>query len=531
MLRSRVVTALTLATLALAIWTHARPIGLAVQDQRWGIVAAWAAAGLWLLATALGQRIPHGVRAVSLLVAVAGMGLAALAAGGMSGSAVAWLLALPVVATLLLGLWGGLASLAVDIAGIAAVGWMLTTGRIPSPPQEMAGTAADPAQWIGPGVAFFVLGLVVAVALALILRAAQGAQTEQQELVAKLREENRGLQARLAGGAGDVRRQQVQIETAAEIAGLAAQTPEASELMARSVELIRERFDFYHASIFLLDATGVWAELVASTGEAGRQLLARKHRLAVGSASMIGWVTANQQPRVAGDVGKDPFHFKNPLLPGTRAEAAVPILVGTRLLGALDVQSTQPDAFAETDVRALEAIASELAIALDNIRLLRESRAGLGPEREVALATSWSRLVRTTETTEVHLSGAAGGGARPSAAISKEAAALGQPVAAEGGHEVAVPIIVRGQVVATIAARKPEAEPSFDDEDITVLQAVAGQAGQALEAARQYAEEQRRLAELEVVNRVSQAASQLLNLEALYRVLHSQIRQVLGETD
>ncbi len=517
LLRPRLLSGLILAVTLVGLWTHAGPLQIAVQSRQWLVIGMVGAAVVWLMVATFVPRLPYGLRAGSLLGLTLALGLAGLVTQGLGGPSVGWVVIGPIMGAMLFGLPGGLASLAAVMVGLAAVAaWT---------------PAAELARWITPVVALVLISTALTLTVAGIVRANNRALEEQQKRLVDLQDEKRALEARPGGGGETQARQRARIEAAAEVARLATQTPDANDLMTRTVESMRQRFDFHHASIFLLDATGLWAELSASTGEAGRQLLARKHRLAVGSASIVGWVTANQQPRVAQDVEKDPFYFKNPLLPGTRSEAAVPILAGGRLLGALDVQSTQPEVFADEDVSALEAIASELAVALEYIRLLREASAGLEAAGDVRLAASWQRLARSAEAAELHLRGAAPDGLPPRPDVSREATELGQPVLAEGGHEVAVPVFVRDEVVATIAARKADAEPPFDEEDVAVLQAVASQAGQALEAARQYAEEQRRLAELEVVNRVSQAASQLLNVGALYRVLHNQVRQVLGEAD
>lgn len=164
-----------------------------------------------------------------------------------------------------------------------------------------------------------------------------------------------------------------QVRTASEVARAVTSIPSLEELLHQAVQLIRERFDYYHVSIFLLDEEGQNAELRQSTGEAGRALLARGHKLEVGSESIIGWVTANNQPRVASDVSEDPVHFRNELLTETRSEAAVPLQVGGSVLGALDVQSDQPNAFSEEDIEILQTLADQLSAAIQNARLAQTS--------------------------------------------------------------------------------------------------------------------------------------------------------------
>ena len=214
------------------------------------------------------------------------------------------------------------------------------------------------------------------------------------EMAARLQDLLETLDAR-------VRRRTSQLETAALVSqeSVALQGGQVDELLQRTVELIRERFGFYHAQVFLVDENNEWAVLRASTGEAGRQLLARGHKLQVGSRSVIGRVTADGVPVVARDTDKDSIHRKNELLPQTRAELAVPMKLGDRIIGALDVQSVKPDAFGEDDVVALQILANQIATAVNNARLLRRVQDTLRTTNE--LYTRSRLIAEATEETEV----------------------------------------------------------------------------------------------------------------------------------
>jgi PAS domain S-box-containing protein len=161
-----------------------------------------------------------------------------------------------------------------------------------------------------------------------------------------------------------------QLQAAADIGRATASVRSLDELLRLSLDLIRDRFGFYHASLFLIDEASRAAVLRESTGVVGAQLKARGHKLGIGSQSLIGWVTENRRPRVAVDVADDPYHFRNPLLPDTRSELAIPLIVGERLLGALDVQSTQANAFGAGDVQVLQTLADQIAIAIRNAQQL-----------------------------------------------------------------------------------------------------------------------------------------------------------------
>jgi GAF domain-containing protein/DNA-binding response OmpR family regulator len=164
------------------------------------------------------------------------------------------------------------------------------------------------------------------------------------------------------------RQRAAQLLTASEIARSASETLSQDQLLFRAVNLIRERFNFYHASVFLLDDSRQWATVRESTGEAGTEMKRRSHRLEVGSQSIVGTVTFTGEPLVVNDVTKDGVHRPNPLLPDTQAELAIPLKIGRRVIGVLDVQSTEVDAFTPDDVAVLQILADQIAIAIDNSR-------------------------------------------------------------------------------------------------------------------------------------------------------------------
>jgi GAF domain-containing protein/anti-sigma regulatory factor (Ser/Thr protein kinase)/BarA-like signal transduction histidine kinase len=145
------------------------------------------------------------------------------------------------------------------------------------------------------------------------------------------------------------------------------------ELFQRTVDIICDEFGFYYAGVFLLDEQKQYAVLKAGRGEAGRAMIQEGHKLAVGGNSMIGASIANRQGRIALDVGAEAVFFENPHLPNTRSEMALPLIVGDEAIGALTVQSTEEAAFHEEDIAALQTMADQLAVAIQNASLHRQA--------------------------------------------------------------------------------------------------------------------------------------------------------------
>jgi len=138
------------------------------------------------------------------------------------------------------------------------------------------------------------------------------------------------------------------------------------ELLQKTVAIICEEFSFYYAGVFLLDEKNEYAVLKAGCGKAGDAMLSENHHLKVGGNSMIGTAISTQKARIALDVGEEAIHFSNPHLPNTRSEMALPLTVGTSVLGAVTVQSVEESAFSDDDISTLQGMADQLAIAINN---------------------------------------------------------------------------------------------------------------------------------------------------------------------
>jgi len=165
-----------------------------------------------------------------------------------------------------------------------------------------------------------------------------------------------------------------QFKAVAEVGEAVAGLLDLDEILNKTVNLIRDRFGFYHVSIFLLNEAETWAVVRASTGEVGKIMVERPHRLAVGGQSIVGYVTQHGQPRIALDVGLDAVHFDNPLLPNTRSEMALPLIHQANIIGALDVQSEQAGAFTDEDIATLQIMVNQLSTAIINARLFEQTQ-------------------------------------------------------------------------------------------------------------------------------------------------------------
>ncbi len=165
-----------------------------------------------------------------------------------------------------------------------------------------------------------------------------------------------------------LRRQNEYLATAAEVSRLISSTLDLPTLFERAVNLIQSRFKYYHVAVFTVEETGFNTVLREATGAAGVEMKKNQHSLPVGSKSIMGTVTSNGETLVVNNTALESVHRPNPLLPDTRAEAGIPLKIGTRVIGAVDIQSKDVNAFHSEDIAVLQTLADQIAVAIDNAR-------------------------------------------------------------------------------------------------------------------------------------------------------------------
>ncbi|MEK7440861.1 MAG: GAF domain-containing protein [Chloroflexota bacterium] len=280
-----------------------------------------------------------------------------------------------------------------------------------------------------------------------------------------------------------------------EIATTVSSTLDVGEVLSRTVNIIRDRLGFYHVSVFLMDEKYEYAIVRESTGEIGRIMKERGHRLALGSQSIIGYVTQHHQARIALDVSADAVHFNNPLLPNTRSEMALPLIVGDTLIGALDVQSTEANAFDTDDIAVLQNMANQIAIAMNNARLYQEAQERIKESNQLTqlyLTQSWQSYSRAhAETVNLRLEGET---VKPAPELNETDLTLSAPNLSEDGTILSVPITLRDQIIGEFSLSAPPESVQWSSDDLLLAEAVIAQVALAIENARLLEETQSSLA-------------------------------------
>jgi GAF domain-containing protein len=304
------------------------------------------------------------------------------------------------------------------------------------------------------------------------------------------------------------------------------------DLLPRIVNVVCERFGFYHVGIFLTDEANQYAILSAANSEGGKQMLARGHRLEVGTQGIVGYVTGSGNPRIALDTGADAAYFNNPDLPETHSEMAVPLVSDKRIIGALDVQSTQSNAFAEEDIEVISTLADQVSIAIETARLFESSQKAFSEVETIYrqyLQREWSRLSASEEIIGYQhtVAGAQPLQARVTAKEISQALSSGEVATATGEEAtLTVPIKVRGEAIGVLNIRVPQ-KSLWKQDEIAIAQAIADRVAISAENARLFQESQSRAEKERAISQISEKLSSSVNLENIFRTALQELGQLV----
>jgi GAF domain-containing protein len=276
--------------------------------------------------------------------------------------------------------------------------------------------------------------------------------------------------------------------------------------------LVTDQFGFYHTGIFLLNENGNQVVLQAASSEGGQRMVERGHSLTIGMQGIVGYVAAQKKPRIALDVGADAVFFNNPDLPLTRSELALPLLIRNKILGVLDIQSDRPQAFSLDDIDVLQTLSDQIAIAIENARLLDETQAAimqLEALSSIRTQEAWTQKLREQERAFTYTP----------LGLRAEKLSLNK------NNAMSAPIILRGRKIGNISiSRKGEGKWSKLDEGL--LAEVAGQVGLAVDNIRLLEEATQRARQEQTVGKLAAQFSQSLDLDTLLQTAARELGQL-----
>ena len=322
-----------------------------------------------------------------------------------------------------------------------------------------------------------------------------------------------------------------QFETITQVTSAITSIRKMDELMPLIASVISNYFGFYHVGIFLNDEYGQNTILIAANSEGGRRMLQRNHSLRIGSQGIVGYVAARGESRVARNVGDDIVFFNNPDLPETKSEAALPLRSGASIIGVLDVQSIEEDAFSQEDINILGILADQVGLAIENSRLFETTRRSLTEAETLYrqyLHEGWSRLPLEEQVTGYRYT------PRGAAPILSDLNVAGQnetPGIENVDHtsKLSIPIKLRGETIGNLIVRAPEGKYWRQDQ-IDLIRAVADRVALSAENARLFDETSRRAERERLVTEITSKIRSTNDPEEMIKTALEELRSALGAT-
>lgn len=318
---------------------------------------------------------------------------------------------------------------------------------------------------------FIILGVI----LNLTLRDLHNASKRMRQSNHELLEIREGLETTVAERTRD-------LELAAEVGRSMSQIRELDALLQDAVNTIQKRFGLYYAQVYLTDRRQKTLSLKAGTGIVGRQLVRRGHVLSVGTGSINGTAVAEKRTIVVSNTAASPLFKPNSLLPYTRSEMAVPLILADRVLGVLNLQSDVKEGLTTQNIFAFETLAGQLAVAIENANLFTETQEARAQVEEyvgLVVREGWDSYQDGIAQPEL-LGFTFEGDALQRLTQPKVAPTLGV-------NRLDVPIVVANETIGTIQL-EAEVGHVWTDEEKEMATAVARQVGQQAENLRLLAE-------------------------------------------
>lgn len=328
-----------------------------------------------------------------------------------------------------------------------------------------------------------------------------------------------------------IQRRAAQFEALAQVSQSISSIRDIRELLPNVATVISEQYGFYHVGVFLLDDANEFALLTATNSEGGKRMLARQHRLKIGQQGIVGNVTRSGEPRIALDVGADAVFFNNPDLPETHSEMALPLRSGGKIIGALDVQSTENGAFTDEDVQALSLLADQVSLAIENARLFEESKNTVDELNTISRQSTreaWRKLPEKQNLLGYRYNAMGASPLKEPVKLAGTSTGKTKAKGAEAGSYV-VPIELRGEVIGSLVVQSP-AGSNWNEDERDLIKAVAERVALSAENARLFDETSQRAERERLVTDITSKIRSHDNPQAMIETAINELREALGAT-
>jgi len=460
-------------------------------------------------------RLPYLIKASLFVALPLILGIGSLSETGIRGDSLFFLLAFVTLSTLLIGPRSGIATVIITELIIMLMGYLILNGHYTL--SDKFAFEGDLTDWISAGATQLLISLVIMAGLRMLQEGFNKVQAQNENMVSTLRESQVELENRVAERTKELARKTDQLNASTFVAHQTAEIQGLDKLLSSTVNLIAKQFGLYHAGIYIINERGDYAILQAASSEGGKQLLERGYRLRVGTQGIIGLVAAEKKPRIAQDVNEDVTFLKNPELPKTRSELSLPLIVRNRVIGVIDLQSSEAQAFRYDDIDVFQTLADQIAVAIENARLLTESQLVIS-QLEIASGVDVRKNWQAESASRKPAYHYSATGLRP----------IIESTLPKGKNVLEIPLILRGQKIGEISLRRKDEFQGWTAQEETVAAEVATQTALALDNIRLVEHTRQRAEREQAIAGIANRIRETLDLDMVLRTSAREIQSALN---
>lgn len=460
-------------------------------------------------------NIPYKLKATLFVSLPLIIGVGDLLETGIRGDGLFFLLAFVTLSALLIGTRAGWTAIILSEIVIIGMGFLQLNNYLSLADKLMVeGTILD---WVGAGSIHLLITLVVLLGISMMYEGFNKVKMRAESILATLHKSQTELENRVIERTKELTQRTNKLLTSAFVARQTAEIKELEELLNSSVDLIAKQFNYYHVGIYLINERGDYAELQAASSESGKQLIEKGYRLGVGTQGIVGFVAAERKARISQETDKDPMILENLEFSRTRSEIAVPLIVRNKVIGVLDIHSSELEAFKYEDLDIYQTLADHMAVAIENARVIGETELVIKQLEKISgenIRKNWKVELETGKLAYQY----SNSGVRPITKTKSQ----------KGKNSVDVPLVLRGQKIGIISLHRKSDFQKWTKEEEIIAKEVADQAALALENIRHIERSRESTNRDKLISNATSKIRETLDLETVLKTTAREIQQAFN---
>lgn len=460
-------------------------------------------------------NIPYKLKATLFVSLPLIIGVGDLLETGIRGDGLFFLLAFVTLSALLIGTRAGWTAIILSEIVIIGMGFLQLNNYLSLADKLMVeGTILD---WVGAGSIHLLIALVVLLGISMMYEGFNKVKMRAESILATLHKSQTELENRVIERTKELTQRTNKLLTSAFVARQTAEIKELEELLNSSVDLIAKQFNYYHVGIYLINERGDYAELQAASSESGKQLIEKGYRLGVGTQGIVGFVAAERKARISQETDKDPMILENLEFSRTRSEIAVPLIVRNKVIGVLDIHSSELEAFKYEDLDIYQTLADHMAVAIENARVIGETELVIKQLEKISgenIRKNWKVELETGKLAYQY----SNSGVRPITKTKSQ----------KGKNSVDVPLVLRGQKIGIISLHRKSDFQKWTKEEEIIAKEVADQAALALENIRHIERSRESTNRDKLISNATSKIRETLDLETVLKTTAREIQQAFN---